>query len=228
MKRNRVSTTAIVLLALTMAISTAVLRTQIASPPSHAFAQAGSANCDVDNGRLAMDAAELQALDETNQYRIANGLSPLQPDYLLTRMALWKSSELMTSISGGATPAHDDGFRSWDQRFLDCGYTSIFPDTYYGENLGGGHDTGDATLIDFEHSPPHNDNLLNPHYTAVGIKRVAALDPNDNYHWYWAMEFGSVVDQDLTTALTDLQSGQDPLAGDTSSGNRSDGVVEGR
>jgi uncharacterized protein YkwD len=163
-----------------------------------------------------MDSEEQKLLDLTNQYRVANGLGTLQADYLLTRIALWKANDVLQTIIKGGTPAHDDSFRTWDQRFTDCGYTVFLgPDVYRGENLNGGPGDASATLTYFQNSPEHNANLLSPNYIAVGIKRVSAPDPKDKtkLYWVWGMSFGGAVDQDLTTAVSALNSGQDPLAG---------------
>jgi len=48
--------------------------------------------------------------------------------------------------------------------------------------------------MQWENSPLHNENLLVANYSAIGIKRAHATDPDDSYGWYWAMELGSTVD----------------------------------
>jgi uncharacterized protein YkwD len=60
--------------------------------------------------------------------------------------------------------------------------------------LAGGNSTSYATLMQWENSPLHNENLLVANYSAIGIKRAHATDPDDSYGWYWAMELGSTVD----------------------------------
>jgi uncharacterized protein YkwD len=164
-----------------------------------ASAQARSAalaNCDVDASRLPLEEEEQAVLNQTNAYRAAYSLQPLQLSYSLTVNAEWKAIDMAANHYGD----HDDGFRTWDQRFRDCGYN--MPNAYMGENLAGGNASGVATLQQWETSPHHNENLLNPNYSVVGIKRVKAPDPTDIHVWYWAMELASDMDVDLYTALT--------------------------
>src|SRR5579884_1589778 len=146
--------------------------------------------CTVDASHLSPDAEEQALLAGANAYRASYGLPPLRLSWSLTVSALWKS----TDMAANHYFAHDDATRSWEQRLADCGYT--VQGAYMAENLAAGNAGGSATLAQWEASPPHNANLLNPHYTATGIKRVQS--PNDPYGWYWTMEFGSTLDHDLT------------------------------
>ena len=159
-----------------------------------ASAQARSAalaNCDVDASRLPLNDEEQAVLDQTNAYRAAYSLQPLQLSYSLTVNAEWKASDMAANHYG----AHDDGFRTWDQRFRDCGYN--MPDAYMGENLAGGNAGSVATLEQWQTSPHHNENLLNPNYSVVGIKRAKAPDASDIHVWYWAMELASGAQPDV-------------------------------
>ncbi len=140
-----------------------------------------STNCDVDPNALGADAEEQSALDQTNAYRAAYDLQPLQMSYTLTVTAEWKAHDM----AARHYVDHSDGFR-------DCGYS--YPGAWYGENLAGGNSGGYATLMQWESSPLHNENLLDANYSAIGIKRVHSTDPGDPYGWYWAMELGSTVD----------------------------------
>ena len=108
-------------------------------------------------------------LEQTNAYRIAHGLSALRLSYSLSLNAAWKSSDMSARRY---STTHDDAFRSWDQRFRDCGYT--MPGATFGENLAAGIASGVTTLQQWQGSPHHNENLLDPDFTAVGIKRVQA------------------------------------------------------
>jgi uncharacterized protein YkwD len=83
--------------------------------------------------------------DQTNNYRAAHGLPALRVFHALTVNALWKSTDMAVRHYG----AHDDGFRSWDQRFRDCGYTE--PNAWMRENLAGGNASeraGDAAAVE--------------------------------------------------------------------------------
>jgi uncharacterized protein YkwD len=146
-----------------------------------------ASSCSVDSSLLGMDGEEWSALLSVNTYREAYGLQPLEFSYALQRVAAWKSTD-------GAVReylSHDDGFRSWEQRFVDCGYDYPALGATIGENLAAGMDSGWATVQAWQNTPAHNANLLNPNFTAVGIKRVYSPSPYDPYHWYWSMELGS-------------------------------------
>lgn len=150
---------------------------------------ADAASCGVDSSRLALDDQEQAALDDVNGYRAGHGAPPLTPSLTLTRAALWKSA----SMAAGAPFGHDDPARSWSQRMTDCGYD----DSMAGENLAAGETTANAAVTDWENSPHHNENLLDPAFTAVGIKRVFSSNPGDRYGWYWTMDFGGSMDMPL-------------------------------
>lgn len=147
----------------------------------------GLVNCDTDPSALTPDAEEQTVLNEANAYRASYGLTSLQLSYVLTTNALWKANDM----AARHYDSHDDGFRTWDQRFRDCGYESA--GAWMGENLAGGNAGGDATLQQWEVSPHHNANLLEPSFAFVGIKRFQS-DPGDPHGWYWAMELGSAPD----------------------------------
>jgi uncharacterized protein YkwD len=183
-----------VLLLATLAL-TALSGARLGLPPAPAVAALRAANCDVDAGSIALDPEEQALLDDTNAYRAAYGLSSLQPSYALTVSALWKSNDMASR----AYFAHDDGFRTWVQRLVDCGYdlTNRTAD----ENLAAGAASASDTLAQFQRSPEHSANLLDPRMTAVGVKRVHASNPADPYGWYWAMDLGSALDLDLNAAL---------------------------
>jgi uncharacterized protein YkwD len=164
---------------------------------STASAEPVTVNCSVDSAQLTLGPEERAVLDETNAYRTAHGLSSLQLSYALTVNAAWKASDMASRHYD----THDDGFRTWDQRFRDCGYDE--PGAWMGENLAGGNPAAADTLAQWEASPHHNENLLQPNFSAIGIKRVKSPDPSDIHVWYWAMELGGAIDGGLSTALTD-------------------------
>jgi uncharacterized protein YkwD len=161
----------------------------LAPAPVGATAHEGA--CTVEASRIALDAEEQALLDDTNAYRAAYGLTALQPSYTLTLAALWKS----TDMANREYLEHDDGFRSWVQRLVDCGYT--LTNRAFAENLAAGNATAASTLAQFEASPTHIERLLDPRMTAVGIKRAPAANPADPYGWYWSMDLGSELDAGL-------------------------------
>ncbi|HZQ37474.1 MAG TPA: CAP domain-containing protein [Dehalococcoidia bacterium] len=148
-------------------------------------ADAATVNCDVPDGQLAIDGEEQAMLDMLNAYRAQNGLGPVQFDEALQRAAAWKAVDMASN----RYTAHDDSFRTWDQRFRDCGYTA--PYAFMAENLAGGFPTGAQTLNQWQNSPVHNENLLDGHMNFIGIVRYHSPNANDPYGWYWVMELGS-------------------------------------
>lgn len=185
-------------------------------------------NCDVDNSQVPWGAEEIQLLKLTNDYRAAHGVAPLEADYVLTQIALWKANNAFDVLraQGPSGVAHDDPTRTWQQRFQDCTYTVLYPAAFIGENLNGGTETAAATLKDFEGSPLHNKNLLDPDFKTVGIKRVQQPDPlNPNKpFWIWMMTFGSELDRDpLATPVAQSTPDASAAAGSQTSADGTDG-----
>lgn len=119
-----------------------------------------------------------------NTYRSQNGLSPLTASPSLSRAALWKSSDMAQNQYF----AHDDLGRGWLQRLLDCGY----PSSNDGEDLAAGNADAQHTFDQWRTSPPHNANLLNPVFHAIGVGRAELAGGQ----WYWTADFGPSVDAD--------------------------------
>jgi len=174
--------------ALSISLAAALVTTALpaalhGAAPVHA--DTATVNCDVPDSLLGVDAEEQAFLDGLNAYRAQNGLSRLQIDPSLQRAAAWKAVDMASNHY----TAHDDSFRTWDQRFRDCGYGS--PYAFMAENLAGGYPTGAQTLNQWENSPVHNENLLDGNMNFVGIVRYHSPNPSDSYGWYWVLEMGS-------------------------------------
>ena len=129
----------------------------------------------------AMDAVEQTMLDQVNAYRSQIGAPAVEPAPTLTRAARWKVATL-----DPAAPAHDDSFRSWEQRFLDCGYPAS---ANFSEILGCANVGVEALLAAWQQSPTHDPTLRDPSFVAVGIARLAVADGIV----CWVLDFGSVV-----------------------------------
>lgn len=139
------------------------------------------------------DSEEQTMLSLMNAYRAQNGAAALTPSASLGRSALWKSTDMALNHYF----AHDDLTRSFQQRLQDCGYSS----TYDGENIAEGYADARETLQQWENSPEHNQNLLNPSYHAVGVGRAQAAAGQ----WYWTTDFGAVPDPASTTSSVAAQ-----------------------
>jgi uncharacterized protein YkwD len=169
---------------------------EILSGPRPAF---GATNCSSARPSLSPDAEEQGIFDRINSYRANNGLGTLSLSQNLMAAAVWKSQDL------GANRYfdHNDLFRPWDQRIVDCGYTST---KNIAENLAAGNADATATFEQWRTSSGHNANLLNPAMKAIGIAR--AYTPSSPYGWYWTADFGAVVDGPATGAGAPSTAGQ--------------------
>ena len=123
-----------------------------------------------------------------NAYRTTNGVPALSQSPSLSRSAIWKSGDMAANHYF----AHDDLIRSWGQRLSDCGYPSAFD----GENIAEGFADASSTLMQWETSPPHNANLLNASYHAIGVGRAQSGGGD----WYWTADFGGLADSDQPAA----------------------------
>jgi hypothetical protein len=65
------------------------------------------------------------------------------------------------------------------------GYTY---NTWRGENLAAGAASASAAMTLWQQSPAHNENMLNPNYTVIGIAR--AYNAGSSFGWYWASDYG--------------------------------------
>jgi uncharacterized protein YkwD len=133
----------------------------------------------------AAPAAEEQAaVDAINALRAGNGLAPLAVSSTLTRAAAEKSA----GMAAGAPFAHDDPYRTWQQRLADCGFDTR---VYVSENIAAGTETGVETVRMWQNSPGHLANMLYADVRSVGIARARG----GAYGWYWTADF-SVAEGD--------------------------------
>jgi hypothetical protein len=147
-------------------------------------ATASLTNCSIADH--SMDTEELAFLSIINDYRAANGASPLTLSENLNRAAAWMATDMAMNNRFG----HIDSLgRHPYERTMDCGYP-----VGAGENLAAGsrRDTAAAAFELFRNSPSHNSNMLLPHYQKIGIARVHY--PGSRYTWYWGTNFGTVDD----------------------------------
>ena len=152
-----------------------------AGPGGHAGALV---NCEVAD--VSMNTQELALIQQLNEYRAANGAQALTQSTILTRAAHWMANDL----ANNSYFSHTDSLgRSGYQRSLDCGYPQGA-----GENLAGSivWDTAASAINAWKNSPGHNQNMLLPFYTKVGVARV--YKSNSLYGYYWVAEFGVVED----------------------------------
>ncbi len=150
-------------------------------PPTTSF-------CLIDPSQLSLDAEELNMLALLNAARAQQGLPALQISIALQRTAASKVAEMAATH----VYQHDPEFPVSDPRFAYCGYPADA--IAIGENLNGGHADAATVFADWMSDPAHRDDVLNPNFLYVGIKRLKLPDPNDPLHWLWAADFGSEPD----------------------------------
>lgn len=137
-----------------------------------------------------LDSEERAFVGMLNVYRQQNGIpTPLQVSIALTNAAKWHSGDM----------AQFDYFDHTDRlgrdpfvRMAAFGYGYS---TFKGENIAAGNSTAAATFDQWRNSPPHNANMLNSAYRAIGIGRAAG----GTYGYYWTTTFGGYVDATLPT-----------------------------
>lgn len=139
-------------------------------------------NCDINRVDTAPDDQEQVMLSMINAYRSELGLPVFAFSPTLQRIAIWKADQLATVTSGVLN--HDDPTRTWDQRFLDCGYPSS---AYFSENVGSTNGSLDLLLRTWKASPIHDPNLRDPNSTYIGIGHTASVTGEV----IWVTEFGS-------------------------------------
>lgn len=84
------------------------------------------------------------------------------------------------------------------QRILNEGYPAT---ALTGENILYGQPTAAAAFATWRDSPPHRDNMLSPHYRAVGIAGPCddAWSVAGDVFQVWVCDFGSVVTGEVGT-----------------------------
>ncbi len=119
-------------------------------------------NCSVSDTEVSLSSQEQSMLQQVNQYRQQNGLSPLNQQTDLNRAAAWFSKDLYTHDARG----HIDSLgRDPAKRTSDCGYA--YPNSV-GENTGGSNSV--TGMLDWwKGSDGHNQQLLKPTYKTIGV-----------------------------------------------------------
>lgn len=134
-----------------------------------------------------LDSIEQDLVARINGFRSARGLSTLVVSDALTAAAKWMSADMGLNNYFGHTSL--DG-RSPSQRMADAGYPVAA--TWTGENLAAGYNASAEVLAGWINSPSHHAVLINPNYRAIGVGRGYAA--GSTYRWYWAANFGGIVD----------------------------------
>jgi uncharacterized protein YkwD len=129
-----------------------------------------------------LDAEEADFLARINAYRIQNSLPPLTISPGLMRTAKWLSADMAAK---GYFSHTDSLGRDLTARLHAFGVTG---NTSWGENIAAGNASAAETFQQWQASPDHNENMLRPTFTTIGIGRAQGAAP---YHWYWTTDFGN-------------------------------------
>ena len=134
-----------------------------------------------------LDSVEQDLVARINAFRAARSLPTLAVSDTLTAAAKWMSLDMGSRNYFAHTSL--DG-RSPTQRMADAGYPAF--GTWTGEDLAAGYTTTADVLNGWINSPAHYAVLVNAQYRAIGVGRGFAS--GSTYGWYWAADFGGVVD----------------------------------
>jgi uncharacterized protein YkwD len=117
-----------------------------------------------------------------NRYRQKKGLNPLHLDKKLQRAAQWMSEDMAAK---NYVSHQDSKGRDPFERMADFGYDF---NTGKAENVAAGQQTAAEVLQSWQRSKTHDRNMLNPHFTVIGIGFF--YGKASKYGWYWATSFG--------------------------------------
>ncbi|MHB8858409.1 MAG: CAP domain-containing protein [Thermoleophilia bacterium] len=133
---------------------------------------------------FAYDSEELAFLGLINNYRAQNGLPGLTLSPSLSYASEAHSADM--AIRNYFSHTGSDGSSPWD-RIRAAGYTY---NTYLGENIAAGFADAQGNFEAWRNSPPHNADMLNLNFRAIGIGRY--YQAGTTYGWYWTTDFGGV------------------------------------
>lgn len=119
----------------------------------------------------------------TNAARTEAGLEPLTASTLLTNAAQNKANDMVAkNYFSHTTPTND---RFW--AFMD---NARYDYLYAGENLAVHFRSTDTLMRTWLTSPSHRENILNAHYTDIGIGLAYGVRKG-TFGWYVVQLFGT-------------------------------------
>lgn len=126
-----------------------------------------------------LNAFEKKVVDLTNQERTKAGLSPLKSDNAaLSKMARDKSADMRDkNYFDHQSPTYGSPFDMMKKYGIT--YRAA------GENIAAGQKTPEEVVKGWMNSPGHRANILNAHYTTIGVGYVTG----GSYGSYWTQEF---------------------------------------
>ena len=127
-----------------------------------------------------------------NEYRVANGLSPLLVSDLISEACYRHNHDMAKYKFFSHYSETSDWFATdappWDRMSLS-GYDFY---TSKGENIAAGQQTAAEVFEAWKASSGHNANMLNSAYTVIGISLYQLA--GSPYTFYWTTDFGGYTD----------------------------------
>jgi uncharacterized protein YkwD len=155
---------------------------------------------------VSYEQEELDFVKLLNDYRVANGLQPVQLCDMVTEACERHNSDMIKYDFFDHVTAGSDWFSvgaTYIQRMGASGYTYS---TTTGENLVAGISLADGTslgtaagaLAAWKASSDHNAVMLTPDLKVIGISLAFSIDKTlasgwTDKGWYWTTDFGGVV-----------------------------------
>lgn len=121
---------------------------------------------------------ETEVVRLVNIERANNGLAPLKENWELSRVARFKSNDMITkNYFSHTSPTYGDPFKMMTSFGLKYSYA--------GENIAMGQKTPKEVVQAWMNSPGHRSNILNKNFTEVGV----GVSKDTNGAPYWTQMF---------------------------------------
>lgn len=121
---------------------------------------------------------ETEVVRLVNIERASNGLTPLKENWELSRVARFKSNDMITkNYFSHTSPTYGSPFKMMTSFGLKYSYA--------GENIAMGQRTPKEVVQAWMNSPGHRSNILNKNFTEIGV----GVSKDTNGTPYWAQMF---------------------------------------
>ena len=123
-------------------------------------------------------ALEKQVVTLVNQERAKQGLAPLKEDWQLSRVARYKSEDMVTkNYFSHTSPTYGSPFdmmKNFGIKYMAAG-----------ENIAMGQPTPTSVMTGWMNSPGHKANILSSNFTEIGV----GVAKNKSGTIYWSQQF---------------------------------------
>ena len=123
------------------------------------------------------DASAARVIELLNEYRVSQGIAPLQVDNTLMEAAKVRGYET-TYLFDHVRP---NGEMCW-----------TVSEAIFGENIAAGYTSPEDVMEGWKNSQGHNENMLDTDYNTIGVSLFIATPESDTsgYRYYWVQLFG--------------------------------------